>query len=337
MRLNIATKKDGDQAIWYGDVVEIELATDAHSYYQLAINPSGALVDLDSKENLTENAKSGVRLESLNKLDEDESFDLLSSYGFKETATALQNLQTLHASRQYASLSRQGQTRFDRLIPLLLGALQQVDNVDITFDRIFLLLSNVARRSVYLALLLENPMVLSQLIKLCSASPWIARYLQQFPILLDELMDPRSLYLPPEKEALVTDLRQRLAQLDQDDVELGMDVLRHFKQANVLRVAAADIADALPLMKVSDHLSWIAEIILDEALEQAWRHLVARHGRPVRASEAPPGGTVRRRAAAYGRGPCPGARHGAGPVRGPGGCRCGDSGRQAPAIHGTHT
>ncbi len=45
--LNIATEKDGDQAIWYGDCVEIEIATDAHSYYQLAINPAGALVDLD--------------------------------------------------------------------------------------------------------------------------------------------------------------------------------------------------------------------------------------------------------------------------------------------------
>ncbi len=46
-KLNVATEKNGDQAIWYGDVVEIELATDAHSYYQLAINPAGALVDLD--------------------------------------------------------------------------------------------------------------------------------------------------------------------------------------------------------------------------------------------------------------------------------------------------
>ena len=47
LNLNIATTKNDDQAIWYGDVVEIQLATDAHSYYQLAINPAGALVDLD--------------------------------------------------------------------------------------------------------------------------------------------------------------------------------------------------------------------------------------------------------------------------------------------------
>jgi len=45
--LNIATTKDEDESIWYGDVVEIELDTDSHSYYQIAVNPSGALVDLD--------------------------------------------------------------------------------------------------------------------------------------------------------------------------------------------------------------------------------------------------------------------------------------------------
>lgn len=223
------------------------------------------------------------RLEALwyNMLDEQDALDLLSEKGFSDSAAALKQLKTLHQSRQYASLSRQGQTRLDRLMPLLLGALQQVDNVDVAFDRVLSLISKVAQRSVYLALLLENPIVLSQLIKLCSASPWIARYLQQLPILLDELMDPRSLYHPPEKAELEKEIRQRLAQLDIEDVEQNMDALRHFKQSNVLRVAAADIADALPLMKVSDHLSWIAEVILDEALEQAWRHLVSRHGRPV--------------------------------------------------------
>lgn len=45
--LNVTATKDGDQAIWYGDAVEILLATDSHSYYQLAVNPAGALVDLD--------------------------------------------------------------------------------------------------------------------------------------------------------------------------------------------------------------------------------------------------------------------------------------------------
>ena len=45
--LNIATKKNEDQSIWYGDAIEIELATDSHSYYQIAVNPAAALADLD--------------------------------------------------------------------------------------------------------------------------------------------------------------------------------------------------------------------------------------------------------------------------------------------------
>ena len=46
-KVNIATTRDEDQSLWYGDVVEIELATESHSYYQIAVNPAGALVDLD--------------------------------------------------------------------------------------------------------------------------------------------------------------------------------------------------------------------------------------------------------------------------------------------------
>ncbi len=46
-KLNITATKHDDQAIWYGDVVEIELATDSRSYYQIAVNPAGALADLD--------------------------------------------------------------------------------------------------------------------------------------------------------------------------------------------------------------------------------------------------------------------------------------------------
>ena len=45
--LNIATEKDEDQSTWYGDLIEIEIDTDSHSYYQIAVNPSGALIDLD--------------------------------------------------------------------------------------------------------------------------------------------------------------------------------------------------------------------------------------------------------------------------------------------------
>jgi tetratricopeptide (TPR) repeat protein len=44
---NITATKRDDSAIWYGDVVELLLASDSHSYYQIAVNPAGTLVDYD--------------------------------------------------------------------------------------------------------------------------------------------------------------------------------------------------------------------------------------------------------------------------------------------------
>jgi tetratricopeptide (TPR) repeat protein len=46
-KLNVTATQHDDQALFYGDAVEIELDTDKHSYYQIAVNPAGALVDLD--------------------------------------------------------------------------------------------------------------------------------------------------------------------------------------------------------------------------------------------------------------------------------------------------
>ena len=44
---NIGTKTDDDSALWYGDCIEILLETEARSYYQIAVAPSGAVADLD--------------------------------------------------------------------------------------------------------------------------------------------------------------------------------------------------------------------------------------------------------------------------------------------------
>lgn len=46
-KLNVTTTRREDQSLWYGDCVEIHLETDSHSYYQIAVNPAGALVDID--------------------------------------------------------------------------------------------------------------------------------------------------------------------------------------------------------------------------------------------------------------------------------------------------
>ena len=174
-----------------------------------------------------------------------------------------------------------GHERLSRLAPDLLRAVAIQGNATTTLERVMEVIESVAKRSVYLALLGERSIALSQFVQLCAASPWIARLLGRHPALFDELLDPRTLYAPLAPNEIDRDIAERLTALDDPDREHEMDCLRQSKQANVLRVAAADVSRRMPLMVVSDHLTEIAEAVLRAALGLAWRDITARHGRPA--------------------------------------------------------
>ncbi|MDX1433335.1 MAG: bifunctional [glutamate--ammonia ligase]-adenylyl-L-tyrosine phosphorylase/[glutamate--ammonia-ligase] adenylyltransferase [Gammaproteobacteria bacterium] len=205
---------------------------------------------------------------------------VLAAAGFDEGEAAREVLARFAESYTLKLLDERGRRRLQRLMPDLLRAVGAQPNALQTLQRILQIIESIARRSSYLALLVERPLALSQLVQLCAASPWIARLLGRHPLLLDELLSPDSLYVPLGREALSQDLRERLAALPPGDVEQEMECLRQFKQASVLHVAAADVASVMPLMKVSDHLTEIAEICLEQVLELAWRDMAARYGEP---------------------------------------------------------
>ncbi|MDX1606379.1 MAG: bifunctional [glutamate--ammonia ligase]-adenylyl-L-tyrosine phosphorylase/[glutamate--ammonia-ligase] adenylyltransferase [Candidatus Competibacterales bacterium] len=213
-------------------------------------------------------------------LDEDQARTHLDRQGFDDPAAALQSLQRLHASFSYRALGAQGRERLRRLLPLLLEAVTGTGHPALTLDRVTQLLEAILRRSAYLALLLESPVALSQLVQLCAASPWIAHYLTRHPLLLDELLNPASLYRPLDRDQLTAALDEELARVADGDEEQTLEALRHFQQSSILRVAAADIGETIPLMVVSDHLTEIAEVLLEKVLDLARDDMVARYGRP---------------------------------------------------------
>ncbi|WNK19716.1 bifunctional [glutamate--ammonia ligase]-adenylyl-L-tyrosine phosphorylase/[glutamate--ammonia-ligase] adenylyltransferase [Halomonas piscis] len=204
----------------------------------------------------------------------------LAEAGFDDPAAARQRLERLHQSRAVQSMQAIGFERLDALMPLLLDALAHNPTPDAALPRVQPLIEAVLRRTAYLALLRENPQALEHLMRLCAASPWIADQLARYPILLDELLTPESLYTPANKARLADELRQTLNRLPEDDEEAQMEALRVFKHAQTLHVAASDIAGTRHLMKVSDYLTYIAEVILDAVLAMAWKHMVRKHGVP---------------------------------------------------------
>ena len=193
----------------------------------------------------------------------------------------MQHLQQFKADSQKRQVGPRGRELLAKLLPALLHGVEQEQAGPLVLERVLGVLRQIVSRTAYLELLFENPPALQQLIKLCGRSGWLAEHLARYPMLLDELIDPELLY----QVATVADYRDRLRQqmlrVPQDDLELVMEALRQYKQAQTLRIAAADITGILPLMKVSDHLTWLAEALMDTVVELAWQQMADKYGYPA--------------------------------------------------------
>ena len=211
---------------------------------------------------------------------EDRALSLLVEYGFETPARAWNRLRALKTGFSYRTMSPRGRERLDGLIPRVLEAVRTTPQPTATLERILNLLETIARRSVYLALLTDQPAALAQLVKLCAASGWISHHLSRYPLLLDDLLNPAVLYAPLDRRQLAAELDLQLARIPADDAEEMLNALRYFKQSQVLRVAAAEVSGAMPLMIVSDHLTEIAETLLRKVLELAWGDLLPKFGQP---------------------------------------------------------
>ncbi|GAA0789765.1 bifunctional [glutamate--ammonia ligase]-adenylyl-L-tyrosine phosphorylase/[glutamate--ammonia-ligase] adenylyltransferase [Marinobacterium sediminicola] len=220
-------------------------------------------------------------------MDDESAQAFLAEQGYGQPQVALKALQDLKGLRTVQMLQQVALERLEAVLPALLEQAGQCDNPEVTLGRVLVLVQAVLRRSAYFVLLAENPAALKQLVRLCSASAWFAEQLSRQPVLLDELIDPRTLYSPPDLSALRTELRQQLLRIPEDDIEQLMETLRYFKHAHMLKVAASDITGVLPLMKVSDYLTWLAEAVLEAVLEIAWRNLTEKHGTPQRSPGIP--------------------------------------------------
>jgi glutamate-ammonia-ligase adenylyltransferase len=213
--------------------------------------------------------------------DDDESIiGYLTKLGYQDVLACAGKIGKVLHSHNCNNLSKNGRERLEQLLPLLVQAAGSCESPDNCLNRLLPLVESIMRRTVYMSLLVENPLALSQLIRLCNASPWISKQLARYPVLLDELLDVRRLFDVPNKEQQQQHLNLHLSVADENDLERQMYLLREFKQIAALHVAAADVSDSLPLMRVGDQLTDLAELMLEKVFQLAWDYLVEKHGRP---------------------------------------------------------
>jgi len=186
-------------------------------------------------------------------------------------------------------IGQRGLTTLNNLMPVIIHNIlsSSANNHQELFKRVFTVLHAILGRTAYLQLLFENQAALFHLVKLCAASPWVTEQIARFPLLLDELLNPISLYQPVAFNQYADELRQALLRVEPEDLELQIETLRQFKLSQQLKIAASDISNALPIMQVSDHLTYLAEAIIVQVVDIAWQQIVAKHGVPVCETQGP--------------------------------------------------
>jgi glutamate-ammonia-ligase adenylyltransferase len=185
-------------------------------------------------------------------------------------------LVSLRASQRYAQLPEESRGRIDRLVPLLGDAAAGTPDREATLARGADLIEAIAGRAAYLALLSERPPALERVTRMIGASSWAAEYIARHPLLLDELLDDRLLTAAPDWPRFKTDLKAALAGAA-GDVERQMNLAREQHQAQLFRLLAQDLAGLLTVERLADHLSALADCVLDCSLATCWTYLPQRH------------------------------------------------------------
>ncbi|HEX6267890.1 MAG TPA: bifunctional [glutamate--ammonia ligase]-adenylyl-L-tyrosine phosphorylase/[glutamate--ammonia-ligase] adenylyltransferase [Burkholderiales bacterium] len=185
-------------------------------------------------------------------------------------------LDSLRASQRYATLPADSRRRLDALIPALARAAAATPDREATLARSLDLVEAIATRAAYLALLAEHPEALERVTRIMGASSWAAEFITRHPLLLDELLDDRLLYAPPDLDGYGRSVRAQL-EAHAGDTERRMNILREMHQSQVFRLLAQDLAGRLTVERLADHLSALADLTLQISIEEAWKDLRGRH------------------------------------------------------------
>jgi [glutamine synthetase] adenylyltransferase / [glutamine synthetase]-adenylyl-L-tyrosine phosphorylase len=183
-------------------------------------------------------------------------------------------------SKFITKMTERGRRRLDQLMPILLTLIVSNQASKQALQPILDLITAIAKRTAYLELLAENPPMLAHLVDLCAMSKRLASHLQSYPLLLDELLYPKSLYTPPPIDSIDSELGCALLRCDPDDAEQVVEGLRHFKLAHELRVAAAELKGVFDIKQVSRYLTEIATSIVKRVVQLAWQEMFDKYGAP---------------------------------------------------------
>ncbi|MDO5505458.1 MAG: bifunctional [glutamate--ammonia ligase]-adenylyl-L-tyrosine phosphorylase/[glutamate--ammonia-ligase] adenylyltransferase [Pseudoxanthomonas suwonensis] len=201
----------------------------------------------------------------------------LLEVGFGDAAALDGQLRDFARSPGVRDLSDAANARLQRVMPALLQAAAASQQPDAALRRLLALLHNILRRASYLALLDEQPDALTRLVDAMSRSGLLAERIANHPLLLDELLDTRSLAVLADPESLLDACEAAVAGLD-DDPEAALNALNEKRHALSFRIGLAVLDDRQPAQASARQLAWLADAVVAIVLRLALAEMRRAHG-----------------------------------------------------------
>ena len=233
----------------------------------------------DKKSDQTDDVEVNAELTAV--LSDSDSEEAITAYltelAFDHPADAARRLLATWHSPRLQTLPEASRNKLVALVNASLPLIAKVSETHAaTLGRLLDFLEAIARRAAYLALLTEYPHTLERVIRMIAASNWAATYLTRHPLLLDELLDDRTLKAAPDWDAFMRNCQQQLDETP-GDTERQMDVLREMHHAQLMRLLAQDLVGDLTVEKLADYLSELADRLVALTMHAIWKMLPNRH------------------------------------------------------------
>lgn len=203
------------------------------------------------------------------------AINLLAGLGFANAPHCYQMIHSFRHSPRCRRLTQGSRMRLDRFMLMLLAELTHVERTDEVLLQVMHLLENIVGRSAYLALLTENPPVLTELLFWFAHSPFITSLLVNQPFLLEVLLDQGQEWRPLSLHQLQRLVIEKLAH--HNDIELQEEILRQFKLTNWLMAARAELYGFCKAVRIGQFLSDVAQVIVNQVLAIASQQLCLRY------------------------------------------------------------
>jgi glutamate-ammonia-ligase adenylyltransferase len=184
----------------------------------------------------------------------DEIFlNALTRAGFAEPASAAQVFHSLAHGPGFGHVSAQTTERFAKLVPKILAQSRALAEPDAALKQFLRFVERYGSRGALFDAFGSNPRLLELLLKFFDNSPALGEELLLFPELFDDVVRGGALAQTKDIQTMLDELAAQSAAASADST------LRHYKRAELVRIALADVLGLADVEWTCTELSFLAE------------------------------------------------------------------------------